>query len=281
MHRLQVLRHWALLMLAIVAFKGERALAGAWPEAQGHDLMIDSVSWFQCSSSYGPKGSVSRYSARGRFRQFVANPYIEIGMTPRTTLILNPSIPYLEYQDIYNQKSSGGLGDFEVSVRRRLNSAESPWAVSGQFTWMFPAYSSTQDPAPGNHQQDFEARFLTGHGGSLGGRHVFWDVEGAYRFRTGAPADQVRADGNAGLSVTRRFMLLAQLFSITGMRNGTPVRPNSNPNAQSDFDLYKWQASTVVSLTDRTRVQMGWGRTFAGRNTGRGATVVLGLWRTF
>lgn len=243
--------------------------------------MIDSVSWFQCTSSYGPKGSVARYPASGRFRQFVANPYIEIGVTPRTTLIFNPSIPYLEYHDLNNAKSSGGLGDFEVSFRRRLNSVETPWVISGQFTWMFPAYSQTQDPAPGNHQQDFEGRFLAGRGGSLGGKHAFWDVEAAYRFRTGAPADQVRVDGSAGLNVTRRLMLLGQMFNIKGMRNGGPVRPNSNPNAQSDFDLYKWQASAVVSLTDRTRVQLGWGQTFAGRNTGQGPTLVLGLWRIF
>ena len=113
------------------------------------------------------------------------------------------------------------------------------------------------------------------------GKHAFIDVEAGYRFRVGAPADQVRTDATAGITVVRNLTLMGQFFGITGMRNGSPIRPNSNPNAQSDFDLYKGQGSVVIDVTRSTRVQLGWGNTIAGRNTGKGSTIVLALWRSF
>jgi hypothetical protein len=115
----------------------------------------------------------------------------------------------------------------------------------------------------------------------LGRKPVFLDTGVGYRYRAGAPADQVRADVTAGIDVFRRATLMAQFFGIKGMRNGSPVRPNSNPNAQSDFDLYKGQGSVVFHVTDATALQLGWGNTIAGRNTGKGSTIVLALWRSF
>jgi hypothetical protein len=153
--------------------------------------------------------------------------------------------------------------------------------VSGQFTVAVPGYGATLDPAPGNHQEDVEGRLLVGRGAESQERHWFWDAEAAYRYRTGAPADQVRGDFTAGLDLLSRVMLLGQFYSIKGLRNGAPLTAKSNPNAQSDFDLYKAQGSFVVGIARKTRVQMGWGHTLAGRNTGRGGVYVIGLWQSF
>jgi hypothetical protein len=166
-------------------------------------------------------------------------------------------------------------------MRRRLNGLNSPWALSGQFTVTAPLYSATLDPAPGNHQEDLEGRALVGRGATWGERHWYWDAEAAYRYRTGAPADQVRGDFTAGVDVLPRCLLLGQFFSIKGLRNGEALAANANPNAQSDFDLYKAQGSLVLRVGRKTRVQLGWEHTLAGRNTGRGGTYVLGLWQSF
>lgn len=265
----------ALLMLA------EGAEAGTWPESRGHAQIIYSASWFQSTSEYGAKGQTSPYGAKGLFTQTQVMPYMEVGLTSKTTLSLNPCLSHLRYQDSYSQSSGGGFGDVEISVRHELATTESKWLVAGQGTWKFPAYSLTRNPAPGNHQQDFEGRFLAGRGAELGQRHVFLDMEVAYRYRAGAPADQVRTDATAGIDIFPRMTWMAQFFGITGMRNGSPVRPNSNPNAQSDFDLYKGQASVLIQVTRMNRVQLGWGNTIAGRNTGKGSTFVIGLWRSF
>ncbi len=188
---------------------------------------------------------------------------------------------FLDYSNVYGAQHSAGLGDVEVGFKRRFNSVESSWAASGQLTVAAPAYSALRDPAPGNHQEDVEARFLLGHGTAWNQHHGFWDAEAAYRYRSGAPADQFRADFTAGIDLTNRIMAMGQSFIIRGLRNGEPLSPNSNPNAQSDFDLYKGQVSLVFNFGHGTRVQVGWNDAFIGRNTGRGQTVILGLWKSF
>ena len=103
----------------------------------------------------------------------------------------------------------------------------------------------------------------------------------AYRTRFGAPADQIRVDLTAGINLGARFMVMGQLFNIHSMRNGQPLDVITNPNAQSDFDLHKYQLSLVLNATPKTRIQLGWNNTFSGRNTGRGQTAILALWRDF
>jgi hypothetical protein len=230
---------------------------------------------------YDENGEPAPFGYGGQFHQFILNPYFEYGLTARNTLVVNGSAPWLQFQNNYGKQSSAGLGDIEVAFKRRLNSTESHWAVSSQLTVMFPAYPADRNPAPGNHQVDVEGRFLLGRGLTLGHRHGFYDIEAAYRYRNGAPADQVRADASAGLEVVRRVTLMGQFFAIKSMRNGDPATPNSNPNAQSDFDLYKYQPSIVFAVGHGTKIQGGFCGAFSGRNTGAGHTAILALWKSF
>ncbi len=239
------------------------------------------TSFFQTSENFDASGTAQQFADHGRFRQFLVDSYIEIGLTPRSTLVLHVPAPFLDYSNVYGAQHSAGLGDVEIGFKRRFNSVESSWALSGQLTVAAPAYSALRNPAPGNHQEDVEARFLMGHGAAFGQRHAFWDAEVAYRYRSGAPADQFRADLATGLDLTHRLMAMGQAFVIQGLRNGQPLSASSNPNTQSDFDLYKGQISLVLNIGHGMKVQAGWNDAFAGRNTGRGETVILGLWKSF
>ncbi len=239
------------------------------------------TSFFQTSHDFDGSGTIVPFADRGRFRQFLVNSYVELGLTPRSTLVLQVPAPFLEYRNVYGAEDSAGIGDVEVGLKRRLNSSESRWALSGQWTFAAPAYSAHRNPAPGNHEEDLEVRFLLGHGTGWRGHRGFFDAEAAYRYRSGAPADQFRADLTAGLDLTRRVTAMGQIFVIQGLRNGEPLTPLSNPNAQSDFDLYKAQVSLVLNLGRGTRLQVGWNDSFAGRNTGQGQAVILGLWKSF
>ena len=257
------------------------AHAGAWNDRPAHGQLIMTTSLFRSWDQYGTNGRRSPFANAGRFQQIQFGDYLELGLSPRWTLALNLPISNLQYSDTFSKQESGAFGDLEIGIRRRLNGVGSPWAMSGQFTVTVPGYKATLDPAPGNDQEDIEGRLLVGRGANFGERHWFWDGEVAYRYRTGAPADQVRGDFTAGVDVLSRVTLLGQFYSIKGLRNGEPVTPNSNPNAQSDFDLYKAQGSLLVGVRRATRVQMGWGHTLAGRNTGRGGVYILGFWQSF
>ena len=113
------------------------------------------------------------------------------------------------------------------------------------------------------------------------GRHGFLNAEAGFRWRSREPADQLRTEAAAGIDLTRRVSVIAQYFGITGLRNGSPLLPASNPNVQSDFDLYKGQVSLVTGIAARTRLQVGWCATLAGRNTGAGSMFLVALWRSF
>jgi protein XagA len=255
--------------------------AGAWTQDARHGQLITTFSFFQTSRAYDDSGSVKRFGDDGSFRQFTINPYLEYGLSSRYTLILNAQVPFLRYSNSYGAQSSAGFGDFEFAVRRRLNAPESPWTISSQLTVMFPAYSATRNPAPGNHQEDIEARFMIGHGSTLFQRHVFWDAQAAYRGRFGAPADQFRTDLTVGIDITPHLMAMGQFLNSQSLRNGQSIETITNPNAQSDYDLHKCQLSLVIALPHKTRIQAGWNSTLSGRNTGRGQTAIIALWKSF
>jgi protein XagA len=255
--------------------------AGAWIQNPGHGQFIVTTSFFQVTRGWDQGGATRTFANGGKFKQFEVNPYLELGVFRRNTLVINAFLPVLRYQDSYGTRSSFGFGNVEVGWRRRLNSPESRWAVSGQATVALPAYSDNRNPPPGNHQQDVEGRFSVGYGQDYGASHLFWDVEAGYRYRAGAPADQVRSEVTGGVELARRVMFIGQFFGITGMRNGQPISELLNPYAQSDFDLYKVQGSIVARLPAKMRLQAGINQGVVGRNTGRATGFLVAIWCTF
>ncbi len=277
------LRAFAAIVITAIAclFLSTKLYAGAWTEPAGSGQIILTTSLFRTGTNFDDAGDPEPFAYSGHFQQVIFNPYVEYGLTARNSLIVNANVTRLSFRNQYSSATSGGLGDVEVSLKRRLNSVESPWVFSTQFTVLVPAYSASRNPAPGNHNVDLEGRFLQGRGFTLAKRHAFYDLEVGYRYRHGPPADQVRTDVTLGFDAAHWFTLMGQFFSIKGIRNGEPISANSNPNAQSDFDLYKYQPSVVFNLGRGTRLQFGMNSAFRGRNTGTGRTALLALWKTF
>jgi hypothetical protein len=256
-----------------------RLYAGAWTQDAQQGQIIINTTYFSTSRVFSNTGRVQPFGYNGRFQQFQINPYFEYGVTSRNTLVVNFWAQHLHYADQFHNLNSVGTGDIEVALRRRFSSLSSPWVVSGQALILFPAYSASTTPAPGNHQEDFEARALLGRGNPW--RKAYWDAEIAYRYRNGAPADQFRAEAAAGFNVLSRTKLIGQFYAIKSIQNGTPLTPNDNPNAQSDYDLYKSEISLVFQVHPQTRLQAGWIDAFSGRNTGRGNAALIALWKSF
>ena len=271
-----------LLTVLIVSLLVPTSLyAWAWTQDAGHGQIILTASFFQTSRSFDDRGNPKRFADDASFRQLMLNPFLEYGMSTRNTLVVNANIPFLRYASSQGIVRSAGLGDVEIGLKRRLNSPESKWALSCQVAVMFPAYPDSRVPAPGNHQEDIEGRMMAGRGATLLMRHAFWAVEGAFRYRNGAPSDQARAEASVGADLNRRLTVMAQFFAIKSLRNGTPLTMTSNPNSQSDFDLYKYQPSVVYRLSHTTLVQFGANSTFCGRNAGRGLAPMFALWQRF
>jgi hypothetical protein len=277
-HWCQCLAH-RLLTIMLLMMAGPRVYAGAWTQDAQQGQIIINTSYFETSRAFSSTGRVQPFGYHGKFQQFQINPYFEYGLTSRNTLVVNFWAQHLHYADQFHNLNSIGAGDVEVALRHRFNSLSSPWVVSGQVLVLFPAYSASTTPAPGNHQEDLEGRALFGRGNPW--RKSYGDVEVAYRYRNGAPADQFRAEAAAGLNVLSRTQLIGQFYAIKSLQNGTPLTPNDNPNAQSDYDLYKSELSLVFQIHPRTLLQAGWVDAFSGRNTGRGNEALIALWKSF
>jgi hypothetical protein len=269
----------AILLLLGSGLTPPSAYAGAWTQDAHHGQLIINTSYFSTSHVFSSNGHIQPFAFNGTFQQFQINPYFEYGVTSRNTLVVNLWAQHLHYADQFHNLNSVGAGDIEVAVRRRFNSPTSLWAASGQLLVLFPAYSTSTTPAPGNHQEDFEGRALLGRGNPW--RKAYWDAEVAYRYRIGAPADQFRVEAAAGFDVFPRLKVIGQFYAIKSMQNGTPLTANDNPNAQSDYDLYKSELSLVFQIHPHTRLQAGWVDAFSGRNTGHGSTALIALWKSF
>jgi hypothetical protein len=269
-----------MILVAVCVF-ARSIWADAWTQPAGHGQVIWNSTFTDISHEFDGSGKITLFGDGGKFRKLEINPYFEYGLNASTSLVVNAFLPALNYSNNYRSSSSFGLGDVEAGVRRRLNPTESAFAVSTQFTVLFPTYSADRNPAPGNHQVDVETRLMAGRGFEVRRHHNFLSIGAAYRYRNGPPADQIRTDATWGIDVTGRLMAMAQYSGITGMRNGKPLEALDNPNLQSDFDLYKGQISLVVRITPKTRIQCGWIDAFAGRNTGHGETALVAIWRSF
>lgn len=268
----------AAICLALAPVTAE---AAAWTSPKGHGQVILTTSYFTTSRSFNGSGKLIPFDYNGQFRKIEFNPYIEYGVTNRTSLLFNAFIPLLRFKNNFGSFESAGTGDFEVGFRHRLTPLSSRNVVSVQTLFLFPTYSANRNPIPGNHQYDIEPRLLVGRSYSLEKRSVFWDVEAGWRYRTGAPADQVRMDGSLGVDLFPRVALLGQVFAIKGLQNGSPISATTNPNVQSDFDLYKAQASAIFRVSRSVRFQVAYFRAVAGRGTGAGQGVLFSMWKNF
>lgn len=267
-----------------VALVGVPGVAGgsAWPQPEGHGLEVLTLSWYQTGSVFSEGWTRQALAKEGRFVKYEVNNYLEYGLIDRITLVGNFFYnPLLRFTDQTGDVESSGFGDQEVAVRYSLSSGSAPmvWAIQGLVK--IPTYSLSREPPPGNGQTDYEFRVLNGHGWDVGGRHFFWNVEAAYRYRTQFPADEFRLDATIGVDLFPRWMFLAQVFTIIGLRNGERVSIAGNPSVDPNFDLIKAQLSVVYRVMPALRVQVGGFAPVVGRNTGAGGGVLLSVWWDF
>ncbi len=251
--------------------------AAAWPLPTGRGQVFLNFTSYRAGGVYDANGSRKSFPYGGSFRKMELNPYIEYGLSTRVTLVGSFFAPAMKFEDRFNRFASAGTGDAEAGARVLVYRGEAT-ALSVQGMVKAPTYPRDRDPAPGNHQYDYEGRLLVGRSFQ---RRWFWNLEGGYRFRSGFPADQVRADFTLGAAWGGRWMGLIQMFTINGLGGARGGTLEVNPNLRPSFDLYKVQASLVCRLREGLRVQAGYSRDVYGRQVGAGHALLVSLWKEF
>jgi hypothetical protein len=172
--------------------------AAAWTQKKGKGQIILNYNFYRTKTQLdydGDRESLNRYFSSHRF-----NPYIEYGLTDDTTIGLNAFIERAEFHspDAQFDGVTYGINDTEVFLRHRLWHGPT-YAISAQGTVIVPGFhDEDRQPSLGPNRYGLEARILAGMNIHLLSPSDFINAEFGYRYRSGTPSDELRADFGDG-----------------------------------------------------------------------------------
>lgn len=238
--------------------------AGAWTPKEGAAYHKFSINNFSSNTSFGLQNPQQR-----NFSDTNVTYYFEHGINDR--LALFGSVPYKHLSS--GPTTSIGIGDVDLGLRYRLVQQGS-LVVSTAWLLKLPyAYPRHGNLALGNGQVDTEGRLLLGYGlGSYG----YLGAELGYRYRAGAPADEIRYLLEYGFNATEKLYLRAKYDGIVGQKNSSgPKTTATNPTLNLEFDLAKVELTTGWKLSSNSAAEFSVTRNTSGSNALRGTNYSL------
>lgn|GEM_PF-1859965 len=249
---------------------------GQWTRPPGDRVSIATVSVHRLDSGSGRPDLIKEELA----------VYAEHGVTPAITLIARSALQSLREDGpvqrqvvVIDKKKIEievpperelGVGGIELGARVRLH-RKGPWAVSAQGVFGVPGSGENQINARfGEGGGDTDLRLQVGR--SLGA-HGFVAASGGWRNRRGDEQDEIRVDMTVGRAVGRGVHVFVQSFSVWSFDDGAGV--------PRDYSGHRLQASLVVPVSRRTRLQVGALATVRSRNMAREQAALVSLWRRF
>ncbi len=251
------------------------AFAGAWTLPEGEGQTIVTASFYHTREAFNAQGE------RGRaplFQKYELNPYTEYGLTDGLTVGVSAFAQSLkqEMQPGGPIATTEGLGETELFARWRLWEADGG-IVSVQPLLKLPsAYLQAGNPRAGRTAWDAELALQGGYGFDAYGQHHYLDTRIAYRYRSDALGDQLRASARLGLGIKHDLTLLSELEYTGRAQGGGNVLSIAG---QNDYTLWRAQMSVVWAFADRYALQLGAFQHIAGEDTGAGGGVLVALWR--
>lgn len=249
---------WLAALLA-AAVPGVAA-AGAWPTPKGRTQAILKYERAEADRAFHVDGSVVPLFPRTDEQLSL---FVEHGLSERWTL--QAEAQGTRGEDLFTRY--GGRGPVALGVRwTALRTARD--VVSLYVGGVAAGEGRNAGYAPPDQGEgDLELRVLAGRSGTWRGRAVFVEGQLARFERSGLP-DEVRADTTLGVDLSRDWLVLAQ--SYAGKADGGDDSPI----------WVKGELSLVRRFGD-WRVQAGYRRSLAGRNSPLEHGPVVALWRTF
>jgi hypothetical protein len=266
----------AVLSAAIAVLGCAPNAHAQWTRPPGDRLSITTVSVHRLDSQAGRPDLIKEEVAA----------YGEYGLTPAITLIgrsavhsLREDVPVQRRVVVIDKKKTEieipperefGVGGIELGARVRLR-RKGPWVVSAQGVFGVPGSGENQINARfGEGGGDTDLRLQVGRG--LGERG-FVAASGGWRNRRGADQDEIRLDLTAGRALGRGVHVFVQSYSVWSIEAGA--------GAPRDYSGHRLQASIVVPVSRRMRLQIGVMGTVRSRDMAREQAALVSLWRRF
>jgi hypothetical protein len=271
----------ALCAIGLALLAASPAAGSAWSPRKGEFLLLWQTYAYRAEERFDSDGRREPLGPEARFQSVVLQGWLEAGLTDRWTFVAALPLGWWQYRDRWISQESFSPADVQGGVRHRLRAPERGWQLAVQTLAKAPSYGAQTRPRPGNGQLDWEGSLLLGRSFPIGSRWAWIAAESGYRRRWGRPADQLRGEASGGVHLTSRVAAFTQYFAIRGLGELVPAERTTNPLVEPRFDLHKIQVSAVLRLSASLRFQIGWAHDLAGRNTGAGNALVVGLWQSF
>jgi hypothetical protein len=240
------------------------AQAGAFLQEQGRGQFIFSSRLMDSRLAYDSAGFLTDAP---RYRKRELGLLFEYGLTPDSTLILNPVWRDLQLDEPSQTRRASNIASFEAGARWRLADFDTG-TLSLQATLRVPAGS---DPFFWlENRPRTEMRLGYGQPLDLSGRDGFMDVSLAWIKRQEALPDEVRLDLTLGWWANARRMVMVQYFNAAypgaPALSGTPRQ-------------HKIETSSVYKLSEEWSLQFGTYMARGGVATRRESGTTMALWR--
>jgi hypothetical protein len=254
-----------------------QAYAGAWTQDKGHAQLITTGTYYTADTLWDNNGNKRTQPA---YSKYELSPYLEYGWRDDITIGGSLSLQHTSQDGTAGSGSqtNWGLGDSEFFLRKRLWQGKG-FVVSAEPMVKLPSPQSAARDLPqlGGSHGDVGIGLNGGYGFSAYGLDHFADIDTQYRHRLGTPNDQVKIGATLGVSVTKQWMLMPQVFGT--FRTALPTIATFTQSSADDYNLVKLQLSAVYKMTDTVSLQVGGFQDVYGKNSGQGSGVLFGLWK--
>ncbi|MGK2909197.1 MAG: hypothetical protein ACSLE1_05280 [Sphingobium sp.] len=262
------MRRLARLATVAALLYSAPAAAGAWNQEQGKGQVIVTGLYSHSDKGFSANGHVTDIDDYEKYEAYLL---LEYGLTDDITLLVNPSLTHQGSDGSSDDVS--GLGYTEAGARYRVAQGTTT-VLSLQGTTRIAG--ETQSGSLAQLYQvktEFDTRALIGKSFTIATRPAFIDVQAGYRFRSGGPPNEFRADATLGYRPAKGLLLLAQSFNVFSDGSGSRLL-----NSYRYHNLY---LSGVYEIDRKWSVQIGGLGTLAGKNALRERGLVTGLWYRF
>ncbi len=250
------------------------ALAGPWTPKKGDSYNKLAFNFFEGDATFGTPEPGFR-----SFEDANLTYYLEFGVTDSLAVIASVPFKRIARTDVAAggtivSNNTTGIGDVDLGLRYNLS--QGPVVVAAQVVFKAPYLYEANNVLPlGNGQEDVEGRLLLGK--SLG-KAGYFTIDAGYRFRAGAPSDEIRYLVEYGVDVSQAVYVRTKLDGILSVGNDTPTLATvGNPTLPLAFDLAKLEGTAGYRISDQVGAEFTVTHNLYGSNTLRGTAVQLAL----
>lgn len=250
------------------------AQAAAWTQGRGTWQVISSLVYSDADVSFDNHGNAATPTL---FKRILSQNDVEYGMSNRLTLFARTETADVRTRSGTTPEVDAVNNAVELGFRLRPSrgphllsdydviSVEAMVRTAGAFNFTYSANASAAGRAAG-------VRLLYGSPFKLGNRDGFVDLEAGERWLSRPRPNETVADLTAGLWLSKRWLLMAQSFSVVSGPARVPY---------VYFRSHKLETSLAYKFSKHFTLQGGAFFSPAGQNALDERGVALSLWSDF